>query len=405
MEKPRVQVWITAHDRPEMAAEAVESALALDYPDFEVLLSDNSSNGDDRIERKFGGAQRKGLRYVRRRPCMVSSDHTAAVISDTKAQYFMAFHDDDILNPDFLKQTMDVALSMPACAAVGSNYGIMDNGVRTVHAGMPPSKAVTVWRDHRALLDYMAKRSFHLEPGCFSMIGGQLYRREKVGRLYPMESWGGKYNDMAFMAEVCRRGPVAWVMEPLWWTRHHTGQDGFSYALDDALLFLEYYRAAMGLRPTDQAVQDLRASMFSIWRDNAVKLSLARKCRLAVGQAVAERGTVVLFPCGHHTRWLLDVLGDSAPKQSIVISDDNEQAFVGLHKRGCRCMLGPEAAGLRGAAVLLSSDNKAISAGLKARMTALFNDRWRSIYSLLPGDGLFERELASLLNHGSRMPA
>jgi len=381
MKLPRVQVWITTHDRPKYCLQTVKSALAMTYPNFYVTVSDNSSDGDDRTRYVFNKFKHPNLQYIRREPMMFSADHTAKCIKETETRYFVIFHDDDIFIKNFLDETVKVMLS-GNYAAVGTNNFMMYGDHKTTQENMEVSGAIMVWRDHLAMLDRMVKKGFHFSPHPFAMIGGHLFNTDKVSQLRPNDSEGGKYSDKAFLAHVCQSGGTAWIMRPLWYCRQHYNQDGFDFSYSDAMLCVEHYRKEMGLRRDSQWIAQLRSRLEELRDNNVMRKALANECSNALKLAVEKHGKITIFPCGQHTKRILYLCRDSFPKSKLVICDDDPNAFANLGKRGYTCVLGSNLKRRSGYG-LLSSDNRMISDGLRKRANKLFGvDGWQHIYDL-----------------------
>lgn len=104
---PRVAVVIPTRNRPAFLADAIESVLAQDYQDREVLVVDDASEdpaANTRVVERFSGP----VRYVRRdrRGGPSASRNTGVRASDS--EYIAFLDDDDIWLPSKLRRQVEV---------------------------------------------------------------------------------------------------------------------------------------------------------------------------------------------------------------------------------------------------------------------------------------------------------
>src|SRR5450759_2365677 len=98
---PKVQIFIATYNRSTLVINAINSALNQDFDSFEVIVSDNSSN--DETEDLISGFKSKQLTYKRRKPSMPATDHLNSILQEVTSEYFMIFHDDDMMHKDMIK--------------------------------------------------------------------------------------------------------------------------------------------------------------------------------------------------------------------------------------------------------------------------------------------------------------
>jgi len=68
-----------------------------DYPDLEILVSDNCSTDDtERVVRSFGDPR---VRYVRHPENIGANNNFNYCIKEARGVYFLLFHDDDMIDP------------------------------------------------------------------------------------------------------------------------------------------------------------------------------------------------------------------------------------------------------------------------------------------------------------------
>jgi GT2 family glycosyltransferase len=116
---PRVSVVICTRDRPDTVGSALDSVAAQDYPDFEVLVVDQSRG--DETERIVEDARRRfpGIRLLRLRTPGLSRAYNAGIRGADSE--LVAFTDDDVVAPaDWLRT---IATAFAHHPGVGLLYG------------------------------------------------------------------------------------------------------------------------------------------------------------------------------------------------------------------------------------------------------------------------------------------
>jgi glycosyltransferase involved in cell wall biosynthesis len=116
---PRISVIVCTRDRADSIGRTLASIIAQDYPDFEVLVVDQSRGSE--TQRLINHAQKdcRQLRYIRLERPGLSRAYNVG-ISWTRSQ-LLAFTDDDVTAPrDWLRM---VALAFARHPQVGLLYG------------------------------------------------------------------------------------------------------------------------------------------------------------------------------------------------------------------------------------------------------------------------------------------
>ncbi|MGZ3744456.1 MAG: glycosyltransferase family 2 protein [Pseudobdellovibrionaceae bacterium] len=129
----RVSIIIPTFNRASFLVEAIESALAQDYGDLEVVISDNASTDyTSEVARYFSKDPR--VKYFRNAENigMVKNWHKA-VFEYATGEWFLILSDDDILtNPYFVSQAVQLIKSAKDVTVVYSNSYVLDEGLKTL---------------------------------------------------------------------------------------------------------------------------------------------------------------------------------------------------------------------------------------------------------------------------------
>lgn len=116
---PPISVVICTRDRPDTIGDALDSVLAQDYPDYEVLVIDQSRGDETARIVDEARARFSRLRSVRLRTPGLSRAYNAGVREATAE--LLAFTDDDVAAPpNWLR---GIALAFAAHPTVGLLYG------------------------------------------------------------------------------------------------------------------------------------------------------------------------------------------------------------------------------------------------------------------------------------------
>jgi glycosyltransferase involved in cell wall biosynthesis len=100
---PRVSLGLPVYDGARFLAEALDSALAQTFGDFELLISDNASTDDTaEIARAYEARDRR-IRYTRHPSNLGQSPNFRSVFERTSAPYFKWMVHDDVLEPGYLR--------------------------------------------------------------------------------------------------------------------------------------------------------------------------------------------------------------------------------------------------------------------------------------------------------------
>lgn len=225
---PSLHIFVLCHNRPEDARQAIASVLAQTDTNYTLTISDNSSN--DAVE-QMARQHFPQVGYVRRRPMLPVLQHISRCVDDAQScDYFCLFHDDDLMDPDYVRVMRAAAIEYPAAIAIGCNARTESLGVvqaRPFFQARHARERITSARD-------LAYRYFGRSQSGFAPFPGYVYNRALVGNTR-MQADGGKYADATWLITLADRGEVVWLREPLMTYRIHGGNDGLQESRRDRL--------------------------------------------------------------------------------------------------------------------------------------------------------------------------
>lgn len=265
--KALVSVGLIVFNGEEHLSSALDSLTRQDYPNLEIIISDNASTDSTR-EICLDYAARD-CRIIYRR-CSYNIGQTAnsdRVIELSSGEYFMWASDHDLWSPQFLSVASDVldkrddvVLAYPVTVLI-DNQGEPQKTIRdpfSVEQDSPLARYLTiVWQLHWA-----------------NMIYG-LMRRSALGSDPIPRVWAP---DHVVLARLALKGKIVQIPEPLYFRRDIRPQENFtqaharlSYQLDPTLSDVRLEQSSADL------YRGLRAAHLKLLLKD--RMSLLEKCQ------------------------------------------------------------------------------------------------------------------------------
>jgi glycosyltransferase involved in cell wall biosynthesis len=151
---PSVSILIPAF-RPTWINEAIQSALAQTFTDFELIISDDSA--DDEVEKLVRTWSDRRLQYFRNPTRGAPGSNRDFLISRARGEYIKFLFDDDFLYPHSLELLLSMASRTGCALAFHSRNVIDDNGniMRQARFEIIPDR-----RDRFNFLRFRARKFF-----------------------------------------------------------------------------------------------------------------------------------------------------------------------------------------------------------------------------------------------------
>ncbi len=223
MKTKSIQVFLLTYNRPLLLAKAIDSILSQEFKDFELIVSDNST--DDLTEKLISERYNESLSYRRRIPTLAVIEHFNIVLREVESEYFMLFHDDDTMIPSMLGtlfRTLEPSRVL-GVLAVGANAILSRNGFRTNRLySTIKEKNLYISSVDRFIELYLSKRST-------APFASYLYAKTIADFVKFNPEKGGKYCDVAFLLDIIALGKVVNLSEPLMILNEHSEQDSRRY--------------------------------------------------------------------------------------------------------------------------------------------------------------------------------
>lgn len=176
----RVSIVIPTFNRANYLEEAISSALAQDYQDLEVIVSDNASTDNtEQVAKLF--LKNPKMRYFRNSENIgMVPNWYEAVFKRSTGDWFILLSDDDILtNSHFVSSAVEIINSNSSVNVVYSSSYVYDQGLNTVAPINVPfrtiedgilvfSKRGTVHPQDFALCNILFNKKLAIECGAFT---------------------------------------------------------------------------------------------------------------------------------------------------------------------------------------------------------------------------------------------
>ena len=141
--KPLVTLLLPTLNRTTYLREALDSVLAQDYPNLDILISDNgSSNETPEFVRSIVNGDPR-VRFRRNDVTVPIYDHFNQLVQEVRGEYFLVVCDDDVITPTFVSEVVGVATRHPDIKVVVSVNVTMDQRGNVLREyGQPESEVV-----------------------------------------------------------------------------------------------------------------------------------------------------------------------------------------------------------------------------------------------------------------------
>jgi len=115
---PLASIGLPTYNRVDRLQHAVASVLGQDYPNIELVISDNASTDETREWCEELSRRDSRVRYIRQQTNIGLTANYAAVFWEARGAFYMAFADDDRLDPSYVSQCVQALIDHPDYANV-----------------------------------------------------------------------------------------------------------------------------------------------------------------------------------------------------------------------------------------------------------------------------------------------
>ena len=265
--KPKIHIFLATYNRPQMVCVAIDSILSQSFKDFVLIVSDNSTN--DQTQKVIEENYLDAFIYRRRLPSLTAIDHFDKMLSEVDSDYFMIFHDDDIMLPNMIGSLIkhfDYSYDKNVLA-VGANALIMKNNIRT-------NQRFRQKINHDVMINNPSQLAkLYSVKNSIAPFASYLYKEEVAKSISPDIKKGGKYCDVAYLLDICCVGSILNLDEPLMILNQHNNQDSNNHLFQDKSKLINHIIKITTLSRSDELILNFRlsnlyAEILNLYRTN-----------------------------------------------------------------------------------------------------------------------------------------
>ncbi len=221
----KIQIFIASFNRPIYLKEAIHSVLNQTAMSLiEIIVSDNSTNDDVQMmmEKDYSS-----VKYIKRQPSLPVDEHFKAIIGDVTSDFYMIFHDDDIMHSQLVENLYNKLLNDLNLVAIGANgwyYFEEKKIIPTIYFSL-------FKKTHfKNPVSFVQKYLIGLGVAPFS---GYMYRSSVYNKSFINFDDGGKYSDLTFLLKGFDFGSLLWLNTPMMYYRIHNNNDSGQVSFSD----------------------------------------------------------------------------------------------------------------------------------------------------------------------------
>lgn len=218
---PRVTIGIPTFNRAAtFLKESLGSAMRQNYPNLEILVSDNQST--DGTESYLQSIDDRRVRYIRQEKAVAPHDNAHRVLKEATGDYFLLLHDDDMIDPDFV--TTAVA------AMEGREVGLVHTGVRKIDQ---TGKVIEIRENpHGSSSDFEYFVAV-LEGRAVTFFCNTLYHTDHLRAIGGFKSKSHAYQDVMANLQIVKMYERIEISEPKASYRMHGSKLGWKFSIDN----------------------------------------------------------------------------------------------------------------------------------------------------------------------------
>ena len=175
-QQPLFTIGIPAFKRVRYLPETLESILAQDYPNFEILVSDDSE--EPNVKKIIDGYHSDRIRYQENRPPLGIVPKLNDLVRKARGDWMLILCDDDALEPGYLSALAKLAASREDASLIYTRFKLVDADGKLMRedpvgpAEFTPYEFAAKVFDLDELIFSMNISGIAFRPKQFSVLGG-----------------------------------------------------------------------------------------------------------------------------------------------------------------------------------------------------------------------------------------
>lgn len=231
----KVLIVLLSHDRPSFVIETIQSIKIASDKNTILIISNNSNNSEVKLNIKKNFPE---IKIFERNQVLESIQHFNNVlesIDKENYEYLVLFHDDDLMNEDFIKKAVSFLDANPSYSAYAGNAKLFhqNKSRKIAYKG----KTKDLYGPKEVIREFISLSGRGVPP-----FPGYVYRLKYLKNLKLNPKLGGRHADTSFISEISKLGPIRWDRTINMKYRIHDGSSRFSEILKDRKRLVNYFR-------------------------------------------------------------------------------------------------------------------------------------------------------------------
>lgn len=264
---PYVDVYLLTRNRPHYVEKSINSILSQTFTNYRCIISDNSTNSDVYELYLKSFINNDKVVYKKRGGSFSGIEHINLVHDEAEADYYIIFHDDDIMYSNMVANLYS-KIKKTNAVAVGCNAFLLRNGIKTKKMFLNTSINYYLNTPAEIAVQYIKKEIIPFPS--------YIYNKKLVDDLRLDVEKGGKYCDSSFICSLANKGTVIFMNNPLMGYNLHNGQDSASHDFSMYLKLIKYYKS-LGINKKllyKERIYNIYSELVRRYRKNSIPYKL-----------------------------------------------------------------------------------------------------------------------------------
>jgi hypothetical protein len=219
MTRPGVTVGVPVRNGAAYLSASLDSLVAQDYDDIEIVISDNASTDETPEICGHYAARDDRIRYVRQPTDIGAAGNFNFLVGEARCPLYKSLSHDDLIAPSLVRRCVDRLEERPEAVLAFAGTRVLDADGVEVDDEDPPARWTSAAAPSGRLRDLFADHARSHLHHCFPVMG--VLRTEPLRQtrlIQPFQS-----SDTVLLVELALRGGFAEVPERLSFKRRHPG--------------------------------------------------------------------------------------------------------------------------------------------------------------------------------------
>jgi len=213
-----IHIYVTTYNREKFLPATIQSILNQTYRDIKLIVLDNCST--DRTEEIVKSFSDERIQYIKHEKNIGGFGNVSYPFLHATSKYFVIFHDDDVMKPDFVENQLAVMEADPEISVVTCLADAIDSDGKYIYRN-PQSSGKVITYSGCQLFDMYMDHKWNI------VFPTAMYRREFIenNRIRPKAEVGPAGDVVVFLDIEKNNGTVAVIQKAFADHRTHAAQD------------------------------------------------------------------------------------------------------------------------------------------------------------------------------------